>query len=71
MGLRDGIAPANEWLVRLPAEWPRISVDEYQKEGMKRHEEDDPDQIIRMYYLWPAMCRRVEHGSRRSLEAKT
>ncbi len=51
--LRYSIAPANEWLVLRAPEWPDISIDEYQKEGIERREDGDRSQEIKMFYLRP------------------
>lgn len=67
--LRTGITPAGGWLLRLPAEWPGISIDEYQSEEMDGRADGDASQRIRMYYLWPFMRRLVEGRQRRSSAA--
>ena len=51
--LRYSIAPANEWLVLRASEWPDISIDEYQKEGIERREDGDRRQEIKIFYLRP------------------
>ena len=67
--LRNGITPDGGWLLRLPAEWPGISIDEYQGKEMERRADGDASQKIRMYYLWPSMRRLVEGRQRHSSEA--
>ncbi len=34
-------------------EWPDISIDEYQKEGIERREDGDRSQEIEIFYLRP------------------
>lgn len=52
--LLDGIAPPSCWTVCRPLEWPDISIDEHQKEGMERREDGVVCQQTWRYYLWPA-----------------
>lgn len=68
--LRDGIAPCHEWVQRLPAGWPDISIDEYQKSGIETREDGHMPQKIRMFYLWPAMRKRIKEREERLAEAK-
>ena len=58
-GLRGGVAPLSEWIVRQFAEWPDISIDGYQKRGIEGREEDGTGQEIRMFCLWPAIRRCI------------
>ena len=67
VGLRDGIAPSDEWVVRELCEWPDISIDGYQEEGMERREDGRVSQKIRMFYLWPDMRRHVGERDERLL----
>ena len=60
LGLRDGIAPSDKWLLRLPSKWPDISLDAYFR---RVQDEIDPKPRIKMFYLWPDMCRRVQSDS--------
>ena len=63
--LRDGIAPCGDWVGRVAVEWPDISIDDYQKEGIERREDGGANQKVRMYYLWPAMWRLVRDREER------
>ena len=57
--LRDGVAAAG-WVIRYPIEWPDIIIDGRQKEGIRSRMDGHPSQEIRMFYLWPAIRRKVE-----------
>ena len=65
LDLRNGVATGEDWVMRLPAQWPVISIDEYQSEGIERRADGDASQKIRMYYLWPFMRRQVDNQQRR------
>lgn len=68
--LLDGIAPRSCWTVCRPLEWPDISIDEHQKEGMERREDGVVCQQTWRYYLWPAMRKPLE-GRRERASAAT
>ena len=54
--LRNGIAPMGNWVLGMGMEWPDISIDERQKEGIRSHESGDPTQSIRTYRLCSGTC---------------
>ena len=56
LALQNGVGV---WVDSVRMEWPGISIDDYQKEGIRRRESGDPDQEIREYHLVPVRRKRA------------